>query len=337
MADYKPIEVRGFFRSHSHLPIWEVLQEAGFWEQVGMKVSFDFCDSSGVAEAALFDGTIDFISGNHITPYALVARGQPIVCLASPSNSVNDKLVSRQAIVLLSELRGRRIGDTTLTDPMGGYHHLRGNHMLYVMRAGLRLNEVKWVELADTMDTFRTAQFEALESGRVDATFVTGSTDRFEKAGFHILTPEPLPMVNGPTLTTSIQTLKHKDRLGERLVKAMVLGIHFARTHREETERILEGLRKRVPEARSVSYNSVAKLLPKPYPDLSAVANAYELCCMKAPEAKQISPLALWDIHYLRELDDSGFIDRLYQGGTESAPMRRREGLNQAAGHKSDR
>jgi ABC-type nitrate/sulfonate/bicarbonate transport system substrate-binding protein len=313
VADYEPIEVRGFYRSHSHLPIWEVLEEAGIWEKVGMKVSFEFCGSSTLAEAALFDGRIDFISGNHITPYALVGRGKSIVCLASPSNSVNDKLITREPISSLSELRGKRIGDTTLVDPEGGYHHPRGNHMLYVMRSGLRLEEVQWVELAATNEEFRALQFEAMRSGKADGSFVTGGTEKFEKAGFHVLSLEPLPMVNGPTLTTTLEALKRKDRLGERLVKAMILGIHFARTHREETERILENLRRRVPEARSVSTNSVAKLLSKPYPDLRAIANAYELCCMKDSQAKAVSPLALWDLHYLRELDVSGFIDRLYQ------------------------
>jgi len=75
---------------------------------------------------------------------------------------------------------------------------------------------------------------------------------------------------------------------------------------------ILEGLKKREPEARGVSYQSVAKLAIKPYPDHQAVANAYRLCCMKAPEAHEISPLAMWDLHFLRQLDHSGFIDRLY-------------------------
>ena len=37
------------------------------------------------------------------------------------------------------------------------------------------------------------------------------------------------------------------------------------------------------------------------------------LCCMKAPVAKEISPLAMWDLHFLRHLDNSGFIDNLYQ------------------------
>ncbi|OGQ78101.1 MAG: hypothetical protein A3F90_05240 [Deltaproteobacteria bacterium RIFCSPLOWO2_12_FULL_60_19] len=315
---YAPIEIRGFFRSHTHLPIWEVIEQAGIWKQLGMKVSFEFCDSSNIAEAALFSGEVDFVSGNHITPYALVARGKPIVCLASPSNSVNDKLVSREPVKSVADLRSARIADTTLLDPAGGYHHLRGNHMLYVMRGGLRLDEVQWVELTDSMAVFRTAQLEALKAGRADATFVTGSTEKYEQAGFKVLDIEPLPMITGPTLTSTLANLKRKERLGERLVKALVLGIHFARTRRQETERILEGLKRREPLTGRVSYNSVAKLLPKPYPDYQAIANAYTLCCLKDATAKETGPIALWDLHYLRELDDSGFIDGLYDQRREA-------------------
>ena len=52
----------------------------------------------------------------------------------------------------------------------------------------------------------------------------------------------------------------------------------------------------------------------KPYPPLPAVANAYELACLQYPVARQVSPLALWDLHYLRALDESGYIDGLYAG-----------------------
>jgi ABC-type nitrate/sulfonate/bicarbonate transport system substrate-binding protein len=309
---YDPVEIRGFFRSHSHLPIWEVIEQAGIWRQLGMKVEFEYCDSSSLAEAALFDGRVDFVSGNHITPYALVARRKPMVCLASPSNSVNDKLVSRGRMASVADLRGKRIGDTPLVDSIGGYHHLRGNHMIYLMRAGLGVDEVEWVEVAETMNEFRTAQLESLQSGKADATFVTGGTAKYEQAGFHVLDLEPLPMITGPTLTSTPANLKRKDRLGERLVKALVLGIHFARTRREDTERILDGLRRRVAEAARASTNGVARLEPKPYPDYRGIANAYTLCCMRDPKAKELSPLALWDLHYLRELDDAGFIDELY-------------------------
>jgi ABC-type nitrate/sulfonate/bicarbonate transport system substrate-binding protein len=313
MGEYEPLEIRGYYRSHSHLPIWEVMDKAGIWEQVGLKVTLEFCDSSSAAENALFDGSFDFVSGNHISPYLLVRRGKPIVCLTSPSNSVNDKLVARFSIKEVSELRGKRIGDTTLVDSIGGYHHPRGNHMLYIMRGGLRLDEIEWIELTESNKEFQAMQLEVLKSGKVDAIFVTGNTDKFEQAGFHVLSLDQLPMINGPTLTSTLTTLQKKAGLAERLVKAQVMGIHFARSRRGETEDILEGLRRRVPEAKNVSYRSVAKLLPKPYPDHEAVANAYKLCCLKTPETEEMSPMALWDLHYLRELDNSGFIDELYR------------------------
>jgi len=30
------------------------------------------------------------------------------------------------------------------------------------------------------------------------------------------------------------------------------------------------------------------------------------------PEIKDFNPLVMWDLHHLREIDDSGYIDRLY-------------------------
>jgi ABC-type nitrate/sulfonate/bicarbonate transport system substrate-binding protein len=313
MAEQKTMEIHGFYRSHSHLPIWEVMEKSGMWGQNGLKVTFEFCDSSEAAEKALFGGDVDFVSGNHISPYLLVKRGKPIVCLSSPSNTVNDRLVTRAPVKSVAELKGKRIGDTTLIDSIGGYHHPRGNHMLYVLRAGLKLADVEWVELSESNNEFKAMQMDALKNGKVDAIFVTGNTDKFEQVGLHALALDRLPMINGPTLTSTLTTLQNKPGLAERLVKAQVMGIHFARTRRGETEAILDGLRRREPECRNVQYRSVAKLLPKPYPDHEAVANAYRLCCLKTPETEEQSPLALWDLHYLRMLDHSGFIDDLYR------------------------
>ena len=118
--DYEPIEINAFFRSHTHLPLWEILDKAGFWEQVGIKVNFEYCDSSSEAEAALFGGQIDLISGNHISPYALVARGKPIVSLASPTNGVSDRLISREPVTSPTQIRGKRVIDTTILDNGGG-------------------------------------------------------------------------------------------------------------------------------------------------------------------------------------------------------------------------
>ena len=167
LPDYEPIEINAFFRSHTHLPLWEILDKAGFWNRVGIKVNWTFCDSSSEAEAALFSGKIDLISGNHISPYALVAKGKPIVSLASPTNGVSDTVVSREPIKSLAEIRGMRVVDTTILDNGGGYNHIRGNHMLYILEAGLELTDVKWVEITDRdVERVSRAAVRGDESGR---------------------------------------------------------------------------------------------------------------------------------------------------------------------------
>ena len=307
MAQRK-LKIRGVYRSGSHLPIWEVLQEAGIWEKVGLDlVSFEYCAKPPDAERSLFRGDIDFISGDHLTPYGLVAHGKPIVSIASPVNGQNASVASREPITSLQELRGKRITDTPMEGRDGGFHHGRGNHMMYLIRGGIGINEVQWVEHEDS-----DAQFGALKAGKADARFISGSGERYKELGFHILPLGHLPMINGPTLTTSYTVLQKKRGLGEALVKALILGIHFARTQRQKTDKILANLNKKKGE--SYQYRSFERMPRKPYPDPQGVINAYELGCIKSPEAKEISPLALWDLHYLRELDNSRFIDKLYRG-----------------------
>ncbi|HLY65401.1 MAG TPA: hypothetical protein VKU60_07700, partial [Chloroflexota bacterium] len=174
--------------------------------------------------------------------------------------------------------------------------------------------EAQWVELADKMgDEFRQAQLAAMKDSRIDATFVTGDASDFEEAGFRLTRPERLPMINGPTITCSSRTLDRRPGLAERLVKAEVLGIHYATAHPQETDKILQGLAQRRGERVQTS-ERISRMPRKPYPEMAAVSNAYELACLQYPETRDISPFALWDVHYLRELDDSGFIDKLYAG-----------------------
>ena len=54
-----------------------------------------------------------------------------------------------------------------------------------------------------------------------------------------------------------------------------------------------------------------ASLEAKPYPTLDAIQNVFALALKRDPEIKNFNPLALWDLHYLREIDDSAYINRL--------------------------
>jgi hypothetical protein len=50
-----------------------------------------------------------------------------------------------------------------------------------------------------------------------------------------------------------------------------------------------------------------ASLEPKPYPSLEAVRNVFALALKRNLEIAEFNPLTRWDLHYLREFDDSGY------------------------------
>ena len=51
----------------------------------------------------------------------------------------------------------------------------------------------------------------------------------------------------------------------------------------------------------------------KPYATLPAISNVYEIAIEQNKTAEKCDPMALWDFHHLRKIDDSGFIDNLYR------------------------
>jgi hypothetical protein len=61
-------------------------------------------------------------------------------------------------------------------------------------------------------------------------------------------------------------------------------------------------------------FDSVASGLKlRPYPTPQAIANTYEIATIEYREAQGLNPLSLWDMHWVKDLDDVGFIDVLAQ------------------------
>jgi hypothetical protein len=57
--------------------------------------------------------------------------------------------------------------------------------------------------------------------------------------------------------------------------------------------------------------DSIAELLQvKPYPTIEAILNTDEIAAQEYGPTVD-NPLTLWDLHWLKELDDEGFIDDL--------------------------
>jgi len=102
-------------------------------------------------------------------------------------------------------------------------------------------------------------------------------------------------------------------------LRGFVDAVHFFLTRKAETLEILREHATPILHLQSDAevdaiYDEWAQSLQrKPYPSPEAIANVFQLALRRDPEVQGFNPLALWDTHYLRELDDSGYIDKLYQ------------------------
>jgi hypothetical protein len=126
-------------------------------------------------------------------------------------------------------------------------------------------------------------------------------------------------MIRGVTLTTTMSFVKNHPEEVRLLTRGFVDAIHFFITRKQETLEILKEHATPIlklqsdTEVETLYHEWAQSLERKPYPALAAIANVFQLAVRRNPEISTYNPLALWDTHFVRELDDSGYIDRLYQ------------------------
>jgi nucleoid-associated protein YgaU len=95
-----------------------------------------------------------------------------------------------------------------------------------------------------------------------------------------------------------------------------VEGIHYAKTHRKETLEVLaKYLRTDERDVLEDTYESITvNLVPeKPYPTLKGIQIILRELGVKDPNARSARPEQFVDLTFIKELDGSGFIDRLYK------------------------
>jgi ABC-type nitrate/sulfonate/bicarbonate transport system substrate-binding protein len=302
-----------YYRAPSHVPLWKVMEECGFLEKHGLEIDLGSMEGQRKRAAeGLKSGELDIVSGNHHNLYVRRAlNGDPYVHIAQSNNSWRENhLVVSNGIRGLQDLKGKRVA----MDDYDGHTGL--NVWLYLRLNGLE--EGRDVELV-TGARRGVERAREVMAGKYDATFIRAVDQLRAKAiGAKIIEVPTMPMIEGVTLTTTTPYVKNHEEEVRGLLLALIDAIHFFKTRREETLRIIKRtctdlLRMENDKEWACFYDTQAESLePKPYPTLSAIQNVFALALKRNPEIGQFNPLALWDLHYLREIDDSGYIDRLY-------------------------
>jgi ABC-type nitrate/sulfonate/bicarbonate transport system substrate-binding protein len=306
-------KIRIYYRAPSHVPLWKVMEVGGFLAEHGLDMEMGSLEGQRKRAAeGLKAGDLDVVSGNHHNLYARKAlHSEPYVHIAQSNNAWRENfLVCGKGINGLQDLKGKRVA----MDDYDGHTGL--NVWLYLKRHGLE--EGRDVELVT--DPVKGAErARAVMGGKYDATFIR-AVDRLRalKFGAKIVEVSPMAMIEGVTLTTTTTYVRNHEDEVRALIMALIDGIHFFKTQKSGTLRIVmqhcsELLKMRDEEEWDCFYdNQVASLESAPYPSIEAVQNVFALAVKRDPEIKEFNPLALWDLHYVKEIDDSGYIRKLY-------------------------
>ncbi len=316
------------YRSSSHLALMHVIQECGAWERNGLSVEYDKIIGREDAHKLVPTGEVEFVSGNHVSTYAARARGDTWVYLGQTVSKNNIKLVTRPdtGIEKLEDVRKRKFGSRG--------RHPGLNTWLYLKQNGLNpdtdqveiVREAR-VELPDgTKQINRKSLEQMLVEGDIDACFLTQPKLEFvNRNGLKIIDIPAQPMVFFMTVSTSKKMVDTHPDVVKRVLKATMEGIAYFKQNREKVVQIL--MDKHTKEGKldravaEILYDDLAPVLePNLFPGLDAVSNVYQEALKqdeKNGDAAKIHPLALWNFHFLREIEDSGFVRDLYKNHPE--------------------
>jgi NitT/TauT family transport system substrate-binding protein len=294
--------------SGNQAALW-VAQDKGFFRKYGLEVQAVLIESGTTTSQALVSGDLTFanVAGPAVIQSNL--RGADAVIIAGVLNTLIFQLYTDKNITRPDQLKGKSVSVTR-------FGSATDFAMRYALeKYGLDVNkDVAILQLGN-----HPAQLAALEAGRVQGAMLSMPTSlRAKKMGFPMMAD--LQMLGLEYQHTSIATtktlIKSKPDMVRDFLRAYIEGIHYAKTHRKETLEVLaKYLRVDDKEVLDETYETVVStLMPeKPYPTQKGIQTILRELGAKDPVARSARPEQFVDISIIKELDASGFIDRLYK------------------------
>jgi len=295
-------------------PLW-ITYEKGFFRKHGLDAQLVFLEGGSRAAQSLARGDVALaqMAGAGVIESKL--KGSDAVMIAGVVNTLTFQFFVEATITRPEMLKGKVVGVTQ-----------QGSSTDFAIRYALDkygLNPEKDVTILQLGSM--PALLGGLESGTIQGAMLSApSTLKAKKGGFRVLAD--LQMLGLEYQHTGLATTKSlinsQPELIRNAVKAYVEGIHYYKTHRRESLEILQKyLKTDDTEALTEIYEDVGlTLVPeKPYPTLRGIQTILRELTPKEPKAQTARAEDFVDLTFVRELDKSGFIDRLYQSKVVAA------------------
>ncbi len=292
--------------STNGLPAW-MAKEAGIFNRNGLDVQIVYFRGGTITTMALIarETPISQVSGPPIVSAAL--KGADAVMVAAGNVVSEYWLMSKPELKTGGQLRGGAVAIATF----GGL----SDSISRIALQKLGLNATKDVTLVQ-IGTI-PERLSALESGKVQAAMLNAPDNfRAQKRGLYKLMDVRLTY-QGIGVGTTRTVIRENPDLVRRYVKSQIEAVHRLKTDREAGIKVLaKYLNIQDREVLEKAYDDAItdeKLPPKQYPTLEGIKKILEPLAETDPKAKAAKPEDFVDTRFIKELDDSGFIDNLYK------------------------
>ncbi|HVO94279.1 MAG TPA: hypothetical protein VMT22_15625 [Terriglobales bacterium] len=259
-------------------------------------------------EAALFNGAADVIIEHLEYLYDEAAKGKKPMFFCAPSKGGGLDLVVPPQISSVAEFKGKTMAVRSHGQP----------HAVTLWLRMMGLEKDVATEIVHDKEVGRWGQWKKVASGECVATFMSPLyLPEALAAGLKVLPAPDIPIVGHFAQACLSDFARTHDGLLRDYVKALLHALSWLVLRPGDAFAALaDDVRACLKvedekELRRRFDSVVGGLKIRPYPTPQAIANTYEIATIEYPEAKGLNPLALWDLHWVKELDDSGFIDRL--------------------------
>lgn len=288
--------------------IW-VTKEAGIFKENGLDVQLIFIGSSTIATQALIAGDVPIVIMSGATAINSSLAGSDLVMVGSTKKDpAQAYLVTSKEITETSQLRGKKLGVSRLG--------ASSDFLLRLILKKIGLSPDKDVTIIQVGSS--PVRMAALANRAIDGTALTFEEMMVaKKMGFNILldiSKLGIEALNSDVVT-SRRFIRDSRETVQRFVKGMVKGVHsYANNKKFSMDVIASYTKSRDMEKIEYGYDYNAEIfLRKPYPAIKGIQLALEEIGERNPLARTARPEQFVDLSFVRELDQSGYIDSLYR------------------------
>jgi NitT/TauT family transport system substrate-binding protein len=290
--------------------LW-IAEDKGLFKKHGIEsevVLMGGASAGGVS--SLIAGDVQFLGGGGGGVINAALSGADVIMIGSIVNKGVQRVMARSDLRRPEDLRGKKVGVTRF----GAASHL----VLLIMLRGWNMNpsDVQMIQVGSS-----PAMMAALEKGGIDAAVLTEPTFFFaEDQGYRTLAD--LADMDIYHLHSMIDTtrayLRANRDLALRFMRGYVEGIAYFKKNKKESLDVLAKKLRTAPgqtkylERSHVLYTS-GYFENAPYVSLKGVTTLLDFYAKDNPRARSANPQTFFDNSLVKELDESGFIKKLYQ------------------------